>query len=119
MIEKLIATLFLSREVAHREHLKTASYAVHIALGDFYDAIVDNADSIAEAYQGKYGNMEDIPILTQKSKAPIDDVLEDLMEQVEKMRYDAVPSSETAIQNLIDEAVATFLTALYKLRRFK
>lgn len=119
MIGKLIATMFLSREVAHREHLKTKSYAAHMALGDFYDAIIDNADAVAEAYQGKYEIIEDIPMLTYKGSASIDDILEDQMSQIEKMRYDAVPSSDSTIQNLIDEAIATYLTALYKLRRFK
>ena len=34
-----------------------------MALGSFYDAIVENADAIAEAYQGQYGLMKNIEIL--------------------------------------------------------
>lgn len=45
MIARLIAILFLSREVAHRAHLNTKSYAQHMALGSFYDDIID-PDSI-------------------------------------------------------------------------
>ena len=65
-MEELIATLFLSREFAHRRHLLVTgpgSFAAHTALGSFYDDIIDNADAIAEAYQGKYGLMDEIPYL--------------------------------------------------------
>jgi hypothetical protein len=45
--------------------------------------------------------------------------LQELLRDVEDIRYDAVDKKDTAIQNLIDEAVATFLSALYKLRDLK
>jgi len=118
MIQRLIALLFLSREIAHREHLRTRSYAQHMALGEFYEAVVEKADSIAEAYQGRRGLIEDIPYL----QAPGTDIIDSLERQlaaIEKIRYTAVPKEETAIQNLIDEAVALHLTALYKLRILK
>jgi hypothetical protein len=35
------------------------------------------------------------------------------------MRYTAVDKEDTAIQNLIDEAVGQYLSTLYKLRRLK
>lgn len=119
MIGRLIAILFLSREIAHREHLRTQSYAQHIALNEFYDAIVDRADAIAEAYQGRHGLIKDIPILDNDLSGAIDDVLEKLLKMVEKIRYTAVEKDDTAIQNLIDEAVAQFLSTLYKLRNLK
>jgi len=46
MIDKLIATMFLSREVAHREHLRVigpGSFSIHSALGTFYTEIVERA----------------------------------------------------------------------------
>ena len=63
MIGRLIALLFLSREYAHRAHLRTTSYAQHVALGEFYPSIVDIADSLTEAYQGRHGIVEGIPML--------------------------------------------------------
>ena len=38
---------------------------------------------------------------------------------IEKLRYDAVDKKDTAIQNLIDTAVETFLSTLYKLRKLR
>jgi len=116
MIGRLIAILFLSRELAHREHLRTQSYAQHMALNTFYDEVVGIADSIAEAYQGRNGIIKDIPMLDTKASGPIADVLEAQLAMIEKIRYTAVEKSDTAIQNLIDEAVALYLSTLYKLR---
>lgn len=117
---ELIALLFLSREMAHRAHLKAAgkgSYAAHMALGDFYEAIVGHADSIAEAWQGKYGKLLDIPYLTANSvTAPIAGLLRQHMDKLVSVRYTAEPKDSAALQNLIDGAVNEYQTVLYKLK---
>jgi DNA-binding ferritin-like protein len=118
-IGQLIAILFLSRELAHREHLRTKSYSQHVALNTFYDEVVDRADAIAEAYQGRYGIIDKIPLLDNDMAGSIDMVLEKQLDAVEKLRYTAVEKSDTTIQNLIDEAVALYLSTLYKLRNLK
>ena len=38
------------------------------------------------------------------------------MDDIEKLRYNAVDKSDTVIQNMIDDALATYLSTLYKLR---
>lgn len=119
MIGRLIALLFLAREIAHREHLRTKSYAQHMALNAFYDGIVDIADSIAEAYQGRHGIIDKIPYLTDDSTGDIAAVLEKQLAALEKIRYSAVSRDETAIQNLIDGAVELYLSTIYKLRNLK
>ena len=76
-MDELIALLFLAREIAHREHLKTRSFAAHMALGDFYADIVEKADAIAEAYQGCEGKLLNIPYLKNTSKGSIEKILRD------------------------------------------
>lgn len=115
-MENLIATLFLARELAHREHLRTRSYAHHMALGSFYDDIVEKADAIAEAYQGRFGLMGEIPMLVNTVSGDIIEVLQSHVEWIAANRYQAVPQEESAIHNLVDEAVATYLSTIYKLR---
>jgi hypothetical protein len=117
-IGELIATLFLSREIAHREHLKTQSFAQHKTLEEFYNNVIEIADSITEAYQGRNG-LFDIPFLPNTYNGDIVSVIQSLLDCVEGCRYQAVDSSDTAIQNLIDEAVAIFLSTLYKLKNLK
>jgi hypothetical protein len=116
MIARLIAILFLSREVAHRAHLNTTSFSQHMALNTFYLEIIENADAITEAYQGRHGIINNIPILTETDRGDIADVLEKHLEVIENLRYTAVDKTDTAIQNLIDTAVETYLSTLYKLR---
>jgi DNA-binding ferritin-like protein len=121
MIGRLVGTLFLAREYAHREHLRVTgpgSFAKHSALGEFYLAIIDNADTITEAYQGRHSIIE-IPYLPMMEEDDPVKGLEKLLDDVEKIRYDAVDKKDTAIQNLIDESVATFLSTLYKLKNLK
>lgn len=121
MIGRLVGTLFLAREYAHRAHLRVTgpgSYAKHVALGEFYEGIIDIADSLTEAYQGRH-DIIDIPYLDMPEGDDPIKVLEDLLDDVEKLRYDAIDKKETALQNIVDEAVATFLSTLYKLRKLK
>jgi hypothetical protein len=118
-IGQLIAILFLSRELTHREHLRTKSYSQHVALNTFYDEVVDRADAIAEAYQGRYGIIDKIPLLDNDMAGSIDMILEKQLNAIEKLRYTAVEKSDTTIQNLIDEALALYLSTLYKLRNLK
>lgn len=113
---ELIAVLFLSREIAHREHLKTRSFAAHMALNEFYNDIVEKADAIAEAYQGCEGKLLQIPYLKSKVGGSIERILRSQLDWIEANRYKAADKDETAIQNLIDEAVSSYHTVLYKLK---
>jgi 23S rRNA maturation-related 3'-5' exoribonuclease YhaM len=119
MIGRLIAILFLSRELAHRDHLKTTSYAQHIALNEFYDSIVDLADKLTEAYQGRHGIIE-IPLLKDETPKSVPaDMLQNHMDMIEKIRYTAIDKADTPIQNIVDEVVGQYLSTLYKLRNLK
>jgi len=119
MAGKLIGLMFLSRDVAHREHLKTASYAQHMALGSFYDDIIGLADKLAETYQGRNGVIKDIPRMNDVAKGDIVTVLEQHLKTIEKNRCIDIPDKDTALQNIIDEIVGLYLTTLYKLRTLK
>lgn len=113
---ELIAVLFLSREIAHREHLKTRSFAAHMALQEFYTDIIDKADAIAESYQGCEGKLLQIPYLKSKVGGSIERILRSQLDWINTNRYKAASKDETAIQNLIDEAISSYHTVLYKLK---
>lgn len=115
MIGQMIAVLFLARDLAHREHLRTRSYAQHMALGEFYPSIVELADKLAEAYQGKKGIIEEIPLLENEFTGGIDDMLEQQHEWIEKNRTKAV-GDDSCLLNIIDEILGQYLSTLYKLR---
>lgn len=110
----LMALLFLSRDVAHRVHLSTRSYAKHKALDKFYHDIIDAADTFAEVYQGCYGLMGAIPIKGSKASANIVSFLEAQTKEIDEGRAEI--SDDSAIQNQIDEILAIFYSAIYKLK---
>lgn len=119
MIGQLIALLFLARDLAHREHLRVTgpgSFAKHMALGEFYPAIVELADKLAEAYQGRNGIIEDMPLLENEYGDAIVGVLERHVDWIKTNRYTAVPRDDSTIQNIIDEIVGQYLSTLYKLK---
>lgn len=116
---QFVALLFLARDMAHRAHLKVTgpgSFATHMALGNFYEGIVERADAFAEAYQGRYNELLDIPLLENEYAGEIADVLEQQMAWIEDSREQICKRNETALHNLIDEAVSLYQSTLYKLR---
>jgi hypothetical protein len=113
-MEEIIGLLFYARNVTHKEHLKTKSFAQHMALNTFYEEVIDLADKLAEAYQGCEGIMKDIPLFGKDAPGAIDDFLENQMNMIEKLRRAA--SDKSAIQNIIDEVIGLYLSTLYKLR---
>ena len=118
-MENLISLLFLARDVAHREHLRTDSFSKHMALGSFYDEIIDAADAIAESYMGSYGVLKDFPIQASQSSTDIIKELEKHVTWIDNNRYKACDKDDTPLQNLIDNAVEIYLSTLYKLKRLK
>ena len=111
-----VGTLFLARDVAHSVHLNTRSFSKHMALNEFYDAIVDLADKFAEAYQGRHGMIGPITLMSAKKTGNVTEFLQDSLADIEKMRYDVCDKSDTALQNIIDEIVGQYLSTLYKLK---
>ena len=111
---EFVSLLFFARDAAHREHLKTTSFAVHMALGEFYAAIIGLADGFAEAYQGEHQRLGDFDLLADKV-TDIKAELETQLEWISAHRYEVAPKEQTALQNIIDEAVSAYQTCLYKL----
>lgn len=114
-INDFIGLLFLARDIAHTTHLSTRSYAKHMALGGFYEEIISLADSLAEAYQGRNGLIGKIPLQSVKTSGDIIKFLEGQLEEIEVGRKYAVGDC-SALQNIVDEIVALYLSTLYKLK---
>ena len=111
-----VGLLFLARDVSHSVHLNTRSFAKHKALQEFYEGIVGLADDFAEAYQGRHGLIDPISLQSAKKNGNIVEFLQDSLDEIEANRYKVCEESDTAIQNIIDEIVALYLSSLYKLK---
>jgi len=111
-----VATLLHSATNTHFFHWSTDSYSKHIALGEYYDGIVDLTDAFAEAYMGKYGKFTAFPSVYHQPKEPVK-YLESLQNFVTDARQDLPQDSE--LQNLIDEIADLINTTTYKLKFLK
>lgn len=112
----LISLLFLARDITHREHLKTKSYAQHVALNEFYDAIVGLADTFAETYQGMYGIIDNIPLADNQTGPSIDVILETQATWIENNRDSFNSKKDRPLQNILDEVLGQYYQTIYKLR---
>ena len=84
-----------------------------MALGAYYDGIVDLVDQFVEAYMGKYGKITKFPNVYHQPKEPIS-YIESLIRFVGEARQDLPQDSE--LQNLIDEIADLLNSTAYKLR---
>ena len=111
-----VGMLFLARDVTHSAHLNTRSYAKHKALNKFYEGIIDLTDTFAEAYQGKYGLIGPITLMSAKKTSNVVEFLEGQVDDLMDMRYKVVEKDCTPIQNIIDEIFGLYYSTLYKLK---
>lgn len=114
---QLVARLFAARTAAHMAHFKTRSYAAHVALQAFYEDIVEAADSFCEAYQGLFAVIDEYPEVPIPAADPLI-FLVDLADWLKANRTKAC-AGESALENIVDEAIATTAQALYRLRFLK
>lgn len=113
---QFVAMVFLGRDMAHRAHLKTRSYAEHMALGEFYTTVIALIDGFAEAYQGRYNELLDVPLMDNEFEGEIADVLDQQMAWIEDNREKICPRDESSLHNEIDAVVSLYQQTLYKLR---
>lgn len=120
MIEQLIARVFYARNVAHFEHWRAkgdGSFAKHMALGSFYDDVIDALDALVEAYQGAFELVGNIPV-PDTSKSAILPILEADAKWIEE-NHEKVCKGNRAVANLIDGVTGVYLSTIYKLRNLK
>lgn len=98
---------------AHVLHLKTDSYAQHVALGEFYTSVIERADAVAETYIGRYGRFE-CPALEYVYPADAPTLLRALRGWIDKHREEVCDCREA--QNLIDEMLELIDSTMYKVR---
>lgn len=112
----VIAGLLQSRTVAHALHLQTRSYAKHMALGEFYSAVGDMADGIAETMQGRY-DLLPLDILAETEKnAGVDPAVAFLQGLASWLEDNRGCCTDTDVQNQFDEVASLIAKTLYKLR---
>jgi DNA-binding ferritin-like protein len=124
MFEKLISTLMASRDQAHIFHWQTTgegSFAAHLALNAYYDAIPDLVDTLVESYQGKHGILGGYVPAEKFDSYDADTVLKyfkALALYIERS-YDKIDVKDTFILNQLDNVKDLIYSTIYKLENLK
>ena len=114
---EFVLTLMHAATNAHILHLRSRSFAEHSALGEFYQALPDLADKLAEAIQGAEQQLLEFPA---DYFAPADTALDELLQLYDYVDQERKKLSQRSeIQNIIDEISDLIDSTLYKLRFLK
>jgi len=118
-MNEYLGTLMQSRNQTHIYHLQTTSYAKHIALNEYYDAIVDLIDSLGEAYQGKYGIITDYKMIGTLSDLNEEDDILQYLEKIAKyceLKRQKLPQ-EGFLTNIYDDVDTLLRSTIYKVKQ--
>ena len=111
---EFLLTLLHASTNAHILHWQTKSYAEHVALGEFYEAIPGLVDDLVEATQGATGEIIQFPADYYPPAENGLTELKELREYFVENRDVMPPDSE--IQNLLDSIGDQIDSTLYRLR---
>lgn len=112
-MEELVARVFAARDAAHRQHLRTPSFSQHMALGEFYAAIIEAVDEIVECYQGQFGLLGEYEV----HAGPVANITAWLSMELVWIasNREALARGSSSIANLIDGLIAHYQRVIYKL----
>ena len=113
---KFIADSFAIRTATHLVHLSSSSYSEHVALGGFYDGLLDLIDEYAEIYMGLEKRITAFPKVTLPDDEPVQ-MLEDYLQLVTEEA--AEDHDSEALKNVLAEIEALTARTIYKLVNLK
>lgn len=114
-IEQLFGTLQQSVVSTWRKHLRTAKYAKHMALDEFYKEMPDKVDALIEAWMGANGRkIKSYENVLQSSNMNTLKYLGEL-KKVCKQGYDLLDDNEE-LEGLLDDIVSLINSTLYKVK---
>lgn len=107
----LIAELLHATTKTHMAHLKSKSYAAHMALGEFYETLPDMVDNVAEQYQGVTGSLLEFPTVTvtpinttEEAIAYLGELYTMIAKYQETCMYSEIINELDVIKSCIDKA---------------
>jgi len=112
----IVSGMLHSRTQIHIYHLQTKSFAVHKALNDYYDGVVDLFDGLVESYQGKHGIVEDYKCDGYDNYTSVNSVIEYLQKLDKTIEGSRKSIKESFIQNQIDTVQELIYSTIYKLK---
>lgn len=114
-IEQLFGTLQQSVVATWRKHLRTAKYAKHIALNDFYEDMPEKVDALIEAWMGANGRkIKGFENILQSANMNTLTYLKEL-KKVARQGYELMGENEELV-SLLDDIMELINSTLYKVK---
>lgn len=114
-IEQLFGTLQQSVVATWRKHLRTAKYAKHIALNDFYEDMPEKVDALIEAWMGANGRkIKGFENILQSANMNTLTYLKEL-KKVTRQGYELMGENEELV-SLLDDIMELINSTLYKVK---
>ena len=114
-IEELFGTLQQATVASWRKHLRTAKYAKHEALDEFYKELPEMVDALIEGYMGAHGKkITKFENILKSSNMNTLKYLQEL-KKICKQGYDLLDENEE-LESLLDDIVNLINSTLYKVK---
>ena len=114
-IEQLFGTLQQSVVSTWRKHLRTAKYAKHMALNEFYEDMPEKVDALIEAWMGVNGKkIKGYENILQSANMNTLTYLKEL-KKIAKQGYELM-GGEKELEALLDDIVELIDSTLYKVK---
>ena len=113
-VSEFISVLRNSSPQVHIFHNQTKIYSEHVALGDYYDDVLDLIDRIAETYTALYGKIDGYKSAPYRDYVSADDTItyfQTLYSYVQKNRS---VFTDSFIENIIDELSELLAQTLFR-----
>lgn len=98
-------------------HWTTNSLSEHLALGEFYDAVLGPLDELVEAYTAAFGKVDRKLPENEADEEEEKLILQRLKENVKWINSNRskICKNVSALENIVDELSGVYLKAIYKL----
>ena len=114
-IEELFGTLQQATVASWRKHLRTAKYAKHEALDEFYKELPEKVDALIEGYMGAHGKkITKFENIIKSSNMNTLKYLQEL-KKIYKQGYGLLDENEE-LKGLLDDIVNLINSTLYKVK---
>ena len=114
-IEELFGTLQQATVASWRKHLRTAKYAKHEALDEFYKELPEKVDALIEGYMGAHGKkITKFENILKSSNMNTLKYLQEL-KKICKQGYDLLDENKE-LESLLDDIVNLINSTLYKVK---
>jgi hypothetical protein len=118
LISDLISKVFTTRDILHFAHWDTQNFSKHLALQELYEELIDDLDDIVEAYQGKFGLLKNLKTYAASIPECICTHIKEESKWIEDNKVE-IAGKCPVISAIIDDLIADYLKAIYKLENLK